>query len=1171
MIDWTKIGTALRKLLDRDRASNRIVVHRNQSINRNHYAKMLGIDRTSLVRRCCLIFTEYEAGNVRVSDELRAPLDRDISAGKLKVSPKGKKSRARHARILTVSPVIGGALLKPKFASYDSPSIGRDDRLRDMLDRDRNSGHLVTRADGSINRKHYAKALGISVGYLRRRCENILRDYKSDVLAVSDRLGSLLSRDLAAGVIIKSHDGKVNRAHYARELGVHRNSLMRSCGNIMEEYDELPQDVATKLRSLLERDRCTGGIVRGRPFEISRGHYAEIIGVSSALIRVRCREVFKEYEANWGATHEQLRNLLQHDFVERKLVSSRNGLINRAHYAKKIGVSPSLFKHNYKATFTEYEARCKIETGPLAKLEAIRAYLEEAYESGSLEFRDRKVDRKACCMAMGWPGGSALTRHREIRNVFESYDRRALAEGYLPLNKRHALDKVNVWLRRPVLNKDLLKVNRKSLLAELKMEPRFLYEPRIKEAIALKEASLFRLSQKSESDPYVNRRVFRFSRLVPLWSSAFIKAVGSRFKVVMSGAAHPRGPYRVLHRALDWIANSFGPMCQTVVVEAKKNGVILSGHAWNEALNSFCTSVEDEAGGDPAARNTARTEINSLNAALRALSSGGVVPELERSLRINSARGPRGEAHYRSVAELIPKNSEGAVEAYIEFAKIRFQEACRLVRSESHKSESEAFIITIGNELKRDTSLPDTASKAVLAILEKRISALTARANEIVEEARRKLKQGQKLIAKADIDALEFERMIFAQEPNSDARAEVVREYFAYPADESPAARERSIANLLKLVRDRLGGKFPTNKGVPKYGTFFEQRCKELGGLRELEGFLMPTPATCGAVLTLYLAESGANVSVGRTLDRDCVQASDQSGYARITGHKARAKGKPIFVDLPDDNQAVRALRWLKAAMDPFVSWAGDDGDRLFLLRMGAAIHLMSSTWYAEWFKRFACQALGLPGFVIVPSMIRPSVLLRAALANDGRLQVGLAIAQHGLAVTQGYQNKWPTRLLYDEKVRNFQNDFQTLIVGGIPEAAMRLGVPEGEMRARLDRVAPTGLGTFCLSLQNAAGPNGRLCKTMSCWDGCPHMLIVAEVEAIATLQLWQASLREAAPDWERDRPERWEQVWLPWLCLVDVVQEKMTRGPLLKIWKAANVRMNELRQSAGFIPHAPW
>ena len=92
------------------------------------------------------------------------------------------------------------------------------------------------------------------------------------------------------------------------------------------------------------------------------------------------------------------------------------------------------------------------------------------------------------------------------------------------------------------------------------------------------------------------------------------------------------------------------------------------------------------------------------------------------------------------------------------------------------------------------------------------------------------------------------------------------------------------------------------------YRQFVQNRYAEFGGIHAIEGMLIPEADTTGAVLNLYLLESGANVSVGRTLDRECLQASDLAGFVRITGHKARAGGKPIFAELAAENVAIRAI-----------------------------------------------------------------------------------------------------------------------------------------------------------------------------------------------------------------------------------------------------------------------
>jgi hypothetical protein len=203
--------------------------------------------------------------------------------------------------------------------------------------------------------------------------------------------------------------------------------------------------------------------------------------------------------------------------------------------------------------------------------------------------------------------------------------------------------------------------------------------------------------------------------------------------------------------------------------------------------------------------------------------------------------------------------------------------------------------------------------------------------------------------------------------------------------------------------------------------------------------------------------------------------------------------------------------------------------------------------------------------------MIRPSVLLKAALENDGRLAAGMAIAQHSPQVTQGYQVKWPVRLIYDNKIKQFQESLEILVSRNIRSASRRIGISTHEFEQRVDRLTSTGLGVFCADPYGKPVNGGALCQELDCWNDCPQMILVSETMSVASLQIWQRSLLEAQPEWERDRPERWEAVWLPWLCLTQVVEEKMARGRLLKVWNEAERRAQWIRGQPGFTPPRPW
>lgn len=270
----------------------------------------------------------------------------------------------------------------------------------------------------------------------------------------------------------------------------------------------------------------------------------------------------------------RLRAFLDRDGQEESIVASRGGLINRAHYARLLGVSVSLLCGYYKDILSEYEEHYQIATGPLAKLEEMRAWLEQAFNSGELKIRDGRVDRLACMAHCEVRGSNAITTFPEVRELFDSFDRRVEAEGYLPNVRRVELDKVKAWLCRPVLNKDRLTINRQVLTAAVEIEVTRLKDREFAGAIEACEAKVLEKSLESRIDPCFHGRVFPFSELEIAWSRDFLERVGARYKTAFSGSAatSAKAPYLVLFGALKWIGQSNNPICRAVVADAKANG-----------------------------------------------------------------------------------------------------------------------------------------------------------------------------------------------------------------------------------------------------------------------------------------------------------------------------------------------------------------------------------------------------------------------------------------------------------------------------------------------------------------------------------------------------------------------------------------------------------------------
>jgi hypothetical protein len=185
-------------------------------------------------------------------------------------------------------------------------------------------------------------------------------------------------------------------------------------------------------------------------------------------------------------------------------------------------------------------------------------------------------------------------------------------------------------------------------------------------------------------------------------------------------------------------------------------------------------------------------------------------------------------------------------------------------------------------------------------------------------------------------------------------------------------------------------------------------------------------------------------------------------------------------------------------------------------------------------------------------------------LEADGGTTMSRAIGQHSVKVNVGYTDKAPTRLMRDYDVYHYTHLLETVVIHRVDEAHAILGVTPEQMERRIDDLMKTGVGTFCQDRFGRPGSDGSACQEMDCWNDCPQLLVVARPQEIAIIQIWQRSLREVEGEWVRDRPERWMEVWLPWLCFVDSVETKM-RISHLPVWREATAIAERIMASPTF------
>lgn len=91
----------------------------------------------------------------------------------------------------------------------------------------------------------------------------------------------------------------------------------------------------------------------------------------------------------------------------------------------------------------------------------------------------------------------------------------------------------------------------------------------------------------------------------------------------------------------------------------------------------------------------------------------------------------------------------------------------------------------------------------------------------------------------------------------------------------------------------------------------------------------------------------------------------------------------------------------------------------------------------------------------------------------------------------------------------------------------------------------------------------------MKCWDSCRNFALIAEPHFLADIQIWGEGLRHSQSEWERDRPERWNAVWLPHLIFTEQLVEKFRSAELSlslkKHWKRGSAIAAERKARPDF------
>ncbi|MGO8661532.1 hypothetical protein ACC805_12230 [Rhizobium ruizarguesonis] len=1148
----------LRKELETDLEQGKIVWNDLGTVNRVVYARRLGVTRKALPLDLLAEFDARGPQVVSTADRLRALLEADLQRGALVSVHPGVLNRAHYARAIGARHPIGHRAL---FAHYQKQLQQRPlrDLLSALLEKDRAHCTLKFRASGKLDRLHYATELGASSGL--DHYVSVFEQYEIEeggwpvAFEVDlEEMDGWLNRQRGSKCFLRS--GRVSRQRFRRAFGIPFLDFERRHAGIRELLRRHDLDVSSV-------ETIAGSHEQGPGEDYDAAEHDDPekdLGATASVLIEQYPSLAKHQHYSSGSARRKLVAALNELLIVDQLPRSRGGKISRSYFATLFGVERSAMTP-YFLIFKDYE---EATGGALAKWEAkcpkVRAWLEAGFSNGTIELQDGRLSRVQ--LAHAFPGiVSVYHRYPALVALFAEFDERIVATGYVPVRLNSEIEAVRSTLESdPPLSKTGLSYSRKELAAATGVSTvRLARAP----FIGLILSAELKLRKRVEGDSLScvlqgRRRSFR--ELLEIgWADTFIARVAKAFGKTFRSAKEEttKGAFVQLLGFLRHLGTSDDPSCMSVKAALNAGGVrMVETSDWAFAQQSFQTFINNNHAYQGRTGNAKLTIVNSV---IRALANLGALPESELGMKGNRTRSE----HRRTIAEG-PK-SEG-VDGYLTFATSMLREAAKSQDIVVEAGEEAGFLKTLRQELERQQTMDkDTPATIILRVLKRRLALIEAAAANIHHKWRKHWENGQKLLGLGEPVGSDWINRLVSQNGNDPQRKEEMRRYF--PID----GRQRATSNLLRLIVDH----FPSMKVLadgPGYGQFLSKRMLELGGMSFIEGFLAPPAEAVAASVISYLCEAGTNVAVARTLYTVAIGPSEITGCVRVDGEKARAGGKPIHAHLDAKGAAVTSMEWLIEASAGLRTLLGpDDGQLLFVANVQSRTKPIDEYFIRSTFKKMVENVPELAGLGLTPALLRPTVLLIAALEGGASAHISALLGQHGLNVNQGYSDQAPTRFMRDMDILGSLEGMQTLVILDEKDAQAFVGISAEQVKERAEKLMETGLGTFCLDRYARPGNDGKICTQLDCWNNCPSLVVIARKRDFAFMMIWRASLLEVQGDWIRDRPERWYTQWEQWLGLIEMVEKEVKFTSMGKIWREAEVVANAVMSDENFRPWRPF
>lgn len=800
---------------------------------------------------------------------------------------------------------------------------------------------------------------------------------------------------------------------------------------------------------------------------------------------------------------------------------------------------------------------------PMAKVHAL-----ELISKGELRLRDNKADRSQISQKVNCPLTSYTSRFPQIFDFFEWLDNYIIETGYQPAEIAGGLIRLEAYLsNNRAVCKNGLTYDCAQIGKAVGVPPHRLRTEPYLSLIRAAEIEYERQLRAEGLTAFLHGRIFQFDSLFQSdWSRAALQRLTNTFRLCFQDRpkAVAEGGYLAVKSLLAWMAEASSPQVHLCFLRLNATPVSHPDEdTWVEMLLDYQSLIN--AKGSNKGRLTLALTQNFLHRA----ATDGLMPPMPFSFRF---RERRKESRHATVAEARPndhpvrRTKEEHVDDYLLFATEMLSQAGTMRGVQIDSEEQSAFVQTLRDELESGSpGVGENPALVIRKVLRERIDFLVSTALDVFLRAKVTFEEGQALLSRGEDCGEAWDELV--QKRSGKSRHKALLNRWFPPSDPVQAK-----ANLLVLVKNRYGGLVPTkaNSSIAE-AEFFNKRAKDLLGVIDVQSCLWPSPDAFAAALTLYLCKTGSNVAVGRTMPTGYLEPSQEPGFVVVKSNKDKAKGKAIIVDLERNSPVAQSILWLDEIRGRVTINAEDSSDDfLMVIRGKNDFKLMPAEWYLQWFKKLVKSIPKIAHLRMNPVMIRPTILLMIALESDSGVRASVTAGQHGEHVNQRYTGRYPLLWLHDSEMNLFNRFYETLSLQKIENAHVILGLSIEEFASRIESLARTGLGTLCGDPSERAAPGQTHCQTLDCWNDCPQLIIIPIPEEIALLLLWQRTLRLEEGDWVRDRPERWEAVWLPWLCFVDAVEARMKLS-YRKVWREAQRLAERFLANPGFVTPRPW